>query len=70
MGLGITIGILIVIFIAIAVGIIIIVLRYSKDDEEEDKPFCLNFLSDFCEGVAYGVEQKVITKLLNEKVGK
>jgi len=61
MGIGITIGILVCIFLAVAAGIAIVVIKYQKDDEdEEDKTFCINFLSNFCENVAFGIEQKVV----------
>ncbi len=68
MGIGTTIGILIVIFLAIIVGIVAAVIHYQKDDEEEDRPFCINFLSDFCDGVAYGVEQSVKTGKNGRKI--
>lgn len=60
------VGLGIVIIMGLALGLIgvALVIYFSKDDEDyEDTVFAINFLSKYCQNVAYGIENGV-------KIGK
>ena len=59
-----SVGILIVIAIAIGMGITVLIIKYTREKEDdEDKPFIINFLSHYCNGRFYGVQKDL-------KIGK
>ena len=63
--------ILVVLSFLLVVGLIItyVVLRFAKDEEDlKDNPIGINFLSNYCEGVALGIETKVETGKEGRKI--
>ena len=67
--LAINIGILVSIFLTIITFIIIVVIRFAKDEEDlQDRTLGINFLTNYTDGVALGIETSIVTGKSGRKI--